>query len=460
MNCRDAVRTIEARLDGAAEEAERRDLEGHLAECPACRRELDERRAFADQVGRSIYHSLRAVVPMPGLKQDCLRALDDQAAPPRRTLRLPWKPFAGAAALAAGVLVVLFAGGFLESAPSAEARELAERRARRDRLAAEVVRCADEVRGAATRLDAKVDAAPAGAVRDAASIWLASTAARLAAAGPEAVPEDPRARVGALSRQLSDRDLGVRGRAVWGFQQLGRPHAPALREAVAGMEGAPRAFAELVLQSIEPEDRPAIDVTVSVDEIEVQVLQFGDGRVKLLHRSGGETQALEARSIAEFRAQHPKLAGQLAIVGVDGDFSVAGLRQRAPARPRPVMYLEEAVWGPVTARQEGTFLKLASESLVLDYLRDGAAPTEAEQRAVAVLRQLGSSGPAPVPTPEAAHVKRLAAELKRLDAAALALERRRVDDELPILEGRWRELVRQLDTLRKAEATLDARKAK
>lgn len=101
MNCDNYLEMLSARLDGALTEAEERELEAHLASCPACRAAEAQLRAL-----RAAFTGLEDVPAPEGLARDVMERVREPE--PRKSVPLFRRPlFKALAGLAAcGLLAV------------------------------------------------------------------------------------------------------------------------------------------------------------------------------------------------------------------------------------------------------------------------------------------------------------------------------------------------------------------
>ncbi len=103
--CESYETLISALLDGALEESERRELEDHLASCPACRAYLEDLKAIQTAIGGL---DVPAPAGFTGKVMDKIRA-ESQPAKKAKTIRFPrWQRWAAAAACCALVLAGLW----------------------------------------------------------------------------------------------------------------------------------------------------------------------------------------------------------------------------------------------------------------------------------------------------------------------------------------------------------------
>src|ERR1043166_6647414 len=63
MKCDDVRPAVDALVDGELAREEERILRGHLAGCPACARDLEERRAFSESLRGAFDRALDAAEP-------------------------------------------------------------------------------------------------------------------------------------------------------------------------------------------------------------------------------------------------------------------------------------------------------------------------------------------------------------------------------------------------------------
>jgi mycothiol system anti-sigma-R factor len=81
MDCREFQKFLHVFLDGEFDERDQGEVQGHLRECAACRRQAEFERWFREGVRRSV----RAEAPPPHLRERILVSLDREASP--RALR-------------------------------------------------------------------------------------------------------------------------------------------------------------------------------------------------------------------------------------------------------------------------------------------------------------------------------------------------------------------------------------
>lgn len=108
MTCKQARRLIHLQLDGELGEAERRELDDHLAGCAHCAR-------LAAELGR-LEGALREGLAAPVPQADLVAGVRQQVAPTRPARRASWRPYALAAA-AVAVAAIVYAVALRPSGP-------------------------------------------------------------------------------------------------------------------------------------------------------------------------------------------------------------------------------------------------------------------------------------------------------------------------------------------------------
>ncbi|MBI4564926.1 MAG: zf-HC2 domain-containing protein [Planctomycetes bacterium] len=458
MMCSEAIRAIEARIDGEISAEERLELEAHLISCPVCRGELEDRRAFSDQLGGLLKSALEPVKSTPSHREECVNRMAVVPLPRRPWLSLP--RMAAALILGLGLGYAISSDRWLGGADATEAREVAALELRREAIDDQLQKVSTLVEDAAGELDRRIPEAPVGSVRDLAALCVASAAARLSEPDAASLPSDPREGARLLAKQISSKDWRVRGRAVWAFRHVNRGHAAHLKGLLANLRGSDRAFAEMVLQNVEREVEPAIEIGIESRDGACTFQQFDDARVRVMQTRDGKQERFEAASLEAFRAQFPHVVYMLQISGVDGDVEVAGLRQASPSvTARPVTYVSAVVWGASAAPVDQVVEAAASEAILADLRRqEQTARDAAVQRAAAALNKIRS-----VHIDRTAQfrldddqIRRRVEELRKLNVERLARERERLTDEVASLEVKFDQMTRQLASLRKVMVTLEA----
>src|SRR5438045_982229 len=111
MTCDEARSAIDALVDRELSREEERVLRAHLDHCPACARELVERRAFSGSVREAFDRGLEAAVPPPGSREQLAERLQARS---RGRVAVPARL---AAALVFGVAIRLAPSGVGASRP-------------------------------------------------------------------------------------------------------------------------------------------------------------------------------------------------------------------------------------------------------------------------------------------------------------------------------------------------------
>lgn len=443
MTCDEAIRAIEALIDHEVGDDERLHLEAHLAECEACRREVDERRAFSDRLRRDLGEAF----PAPA------------AAAPRvvfRPRRIPWLR-------AAAVVLVGMGIGYLASAamifgvPSAEAREVANLSALKDAYESRDGELAAELERAASDLDLRVSRTPDGPRRDAAALCVMHAAAGLAGNESIDLPKEPEARAREVALMMSNGDLATRGRVLHALRGVTPLEVTHIEGQIKNLNGANRTFMELCVKAVQGSSQPAIVLEFNGGEL--KFMQLENGRVRLETTEGASPKIYDGLNILEFRANHPAIAQRFGLQGVDGNFKVGGVHQQASAVEfRPAAYVPAMVWSVPQSGSAGVVDALSVQAVMVDSARSGATVEHTEEVAkefLARIRRVGNGGGAVTPDPE--RVRRYVAEWRKSDAAQLALVREQLRDEMAELERRVEEKRNRLEVLRKACVTLEYR---
>lgn len=444
MTCEEAIRSIEAMLDREIDDDERMQLEAHLAGCESCRRETDERRAFSDRLGRD----LNDAFPLP------------PPAAPRvvfRSRKLPWVRWAAVVIVGIGVGYVGASTGIFAPA-SAEAREVAKLSATKEALEVSNEELAARLQQDASLLDKVVSRTPDGTVKDVGVLAYWHAAAALA--GDEAIdlPQEPEQRVQYVCRQLSQKDWSKRGRAVYALRQLPSTDAPLVENQIINLEGPERTYAELWVRAAQAATEPAISMVVEREGRTLRVTQHRDARVCVEASGAPQPRVYEAPNLMEFRRQHPAVARELQMKGVDGRFCVAGVQQSAPAvETRPIAYVPAVVGSDPSGRPARYMEALAVQAVMADCARAGRSLDEAEKRGLYVLSLVHKVSEAPRAAVQAdpARVKRHLATVRGQDRARLTLTREQLNDEILRLERRLQDMQQRLESVRTALVALE-----
>src|ERR1043166_7562429 len=240
MKCDDVRPAFDALVDGELAREEERILRGHLAGCPACARDLEERRAFSESLRGAFDRALDAAEPPAGTKE---RLAEKLHASSGRRLAVPARL---AAALAFGIAVGLAAWAIGLSRPTKAQTELAARIGKAAASREEIRQMTQDI---AQDLALARKSIPAGDPQDTcAMVFDAGTgviASRMAPAAPKPAPSpvsrDPK---GAIS-------TSVNGIAV-SLSQMGdgrvRLVVPGRTVQTRGMNGLLRRHGDLCVQ--------------------------------------------------------------------------------------------------------------------------------------------------------------------------------------------------------------------
>jgi len=444
VTCDESIRAIEAMLDGEIQGDERFELEAHLAGCESCRREVEERRAFSDRLGRSLHEALGSAAPKA---RPVVR-------PPGR---VPWMRVA--AVLLVGVLVG-YAGtkSRLFQATPAEAREVANLLALKDGYESRERALNSNLETAARTLDGQVARAPEGAVRSVCAMSVANAAYGMAGSEPVDLPAEPEQRWRYVARMLSSQDWSERGQAVSALKRLSSDDVKHLKERAVLLNSANRDVVELMALLADPPKEPAIDVSVESQDRVVRLIQYSDGRIRV-ERAGaapGAPEVYEAANVIEFRALHPIVATNLRLRGVDGDIMVGGVRQRSLAvAPRPSADLPMVVWGAPSA-ESGPTKAMAYQALVTDLVRSGVGSEDALRRAGEIVARMSAMEGAPsvAVRVDPAQVEIHLTIVRHWNQGRLLEERGRLQENLAEMQRRLAETERRLAYVRQAQAIL------
>ncbi len=451
MTCEEAIRAIEAMIDREIDDDERLQLEAHLAGCESCRRETEERRAFSDRIGRDLGDAFR--FPDAGARRVIIR--------PRR---FPWVRAAAVIVVGIAVGYVGSASGFFRPA-TAEAREVANLSALKDAYADRDRELVVLLEREAGQLEGRVARAPDGAVRDATTLCFMNAVTGLAGREPLALPTEPEQRARIVAQQLSSPSLSRRGGAVLALKRLTAADASHIEKQIVHVNGANRTFFELYVKSVQAPTDNATDCTIQTDEGAVRITQRQDGCLRV-EAKGSQAPAVapkpaavyEGVNLLDFQVRYPKVATQLRLRGVDGDFTVYGVHQKAPGvETRPAAFVPAVVWSSPDAKSGEIVEAMSVHAVMSDCARSGRSVEETERKGMEVLRRVHevSTDTARTVRADPERVRILLADFRGLDAPRLALARERLQDEVAELERRVAELERRLDCVRKASVTLE-----
>ena len=438
MTCDEAIRAIEAMIDREIDDDERLQLEAHLAGCETCRREVEERRAFSEKLGRDLNDAFASAAP-----------------PERRVIirprRFPW------ARMAAVVLVGLAVGYVGSSiglfrAATAEAQEVATLSALKEAYEVRNQELETRLERAATALDRRAARVPEGPVRDAATLCVMNAATGLAGSEPlELPPESPERRTRLVANYLSSDDWAKRGLAVQAIRRLATNDLPYMEKQTVSLNGTNRTFYELVIRSMRNSNEPV--VTVEIDK-SLRLVQLQNAGVRV----EAEGQApMVCENLLDLRARYPDFARLYGVKGVDGYFMVAGVVQRAPeVESRPVVYVPAIVWN-VQAAESGAIVKALNVHAVMsENARAGRSLEEIEKRGAEVMRWYARLAKPPVAVEaDPSDVRRHLAALRRADLARLLLAREQLHDDVAALVRHAADMQRRLDCVSTASVTLD-----
>jgi hypothetical protein len=438
VTCDEAIRAIEAMIDREIDDDERMQLEAHLAECEACRRETDERRAFSDRLGRDLDEALRPA-----------------AGAPRRIVfrprRFPWVRAAAVIIVGFGIGYVGSATGFFKTA-TAEAHEVARLSALKDAYQDRNRELAFRVEQEASVLDQRAARAPEGPLRDAVTLSLMNVVSGLAGGESLELPEDPAKRASTVARLLSERKLSRRGLAVQAMRQMSPMDVAHVENQIVNLNGTNRTFTELWVLSVKSPTDPA--VTLEIDGGAMRFVQLQNARVRVVAEGpAAVSKVYEGLNFLDFRARYPDLALQLRLRGTDGNFSVVGVEHNSPAvESRPAVYVPAVIGNDSNDIVEA----LTVQAVMADCARLGGSVDEAERRAREVMRRVHeTTNEARVVTADPERVQRYLASYRKLDGPRLMLARERVQDDMAAEERRLADWEGRLDCLRKAAVTLD-----
>lgn len=442
MTCDEAIRAIDAMLDREIEDDERLQLEAHLGECESCRRETDERRAFSDRIGRDLNEAFRSSAP---------------PAAPRIVIRPRRFPWARAAAIVLAGIAIGYVGsstGFFSPA-SAEAREVAGLSALKDAYEHRDRELVARLERVTTDLDRRAARAPEGPLRDATSLAVAYATTGLAPSETLVLPQEPAARARALAMHMSSESLARRGQAVLALRKLAAADVPHMERQLAVLNGTNRTLTDLWVKSVQaaPESAVAVDIDVPT----LRVTQFRDARFRVESTAAAAPKVYECMNILEFRTRYGDLASRLALRGVDGNFTVAGVHCNAPAvENRPVAYVPAVVGSSPGADSGAVVEALTVHAVMAHCAAAGRTLEEAEQKGLEVMRRVQEvSLPPAAVRADPERVRNYLVVLRKVGQERLALTREKLNDELAELERRVAATEQRIECVRKAAMTLE-----
>jgi len=309
MTCDEARSALDALLDGELKSPREEALQGHLASCAACARELEERRAFSATLRDAFGRALEDVESSPAERHGLAKRM---LAASRRRALFPAK-LAAAVMVGLAVGIAAYASGLLgPRALSPERREVADLVSEADVRARQI----DFLnREAAADLQKAHEAAARGPENPAvrlASLQL-SHFEQLMAPGPATARS-----MADLVAATASADLAARGAAKKSLRELPPERLEELKRAAANTAECDRLYVGQVISELEDRGRPAASVAIVISQSEdggkVEFRQHGNGRVEL---SVPGLKA-EARSVADLLNRHADVCRRFGIAGREG----------------------------------------------------------------------------------------------------------------------------------------------
>jgi anti-sigma factor RsiW len=346
MTCQEIRPALDAIADGELAREEERVLRAHLDGCPACARDLAERRIFSDSLRRSFDRVLDVAEPPPGTRERLAERLHGAS---RRRLAVPARL---AAVLVFGLAVGLGAWAVGMSRPTRLQVELAGRIRDGELNRARIGALTQEI---GLDLEQALRVVPAADPQDSTALVVKQGAVVI-----ESRMAEPSVKGTAqLVADTASRDPGVRSSARSALRRLEPSRLEELRCAAKEAPMQDVAFVEQVLAELEdraqPSERRTIEISKSVNGVTVAFSQLGDGRVRLA--VPGRT--LESRSMEDLLRQHPDVCAQYRVAGRDGFVTIDGsnaavdLRGQLDLLFRTGRWTDEVQWDAYRAWASG-----------------------------------------------------------------------------------------------------------
>jgi hypothetical protein len=327
MTCGEARPAIDAWADGELAREEERVLRAHLGACPACTRELGERRAFSGSLREAFDRGLEAAEPPPGARE--LLAGRLQAASRGRFTA----PARLAAALVFGVAIGLGAWAVGMSRPTRLQAEVAAKIRDRRVNEAEVGRLTREIE---QDVQKAVDSAPPAGLLEVIRQGARVIESRIAEPADKGLPQ--------LVADTVSRDPRVRAAARSALRLLGPTRIDDLKRVVRESPEGDASFLEQVVEELEdraqPVERGQVSISKTVNGATIAFTQLRDGRVRLAVPG----RSIEEPSMAVLLGRHPELCRQVGLSGRDGAVTLDGTPAAVDLRGQLQLLFRTGSW--------------------------------------------------------------------------------------------------------------------
>lgn len=338
-DCTRARSAIEALIDGELGIAEEADLQTHLAGCPACSKDLEERRAFSVSLGTALRQS------MPRTTAEEKKALVDRLA---RRPGFQWLRLAATVLVALSVAIAGYASGVFgpkaDRTADAYVKATAETVANRDAAQARYEELISQLEKMTDELRDQLPVENPTQAEQTAQIELAALEDRICeVAYPGPVTGTVDEYIEALS---SDKAL-ERAKARRALRKLGPESMPAVEAALNRVSKSDRWFLEYLLRRKEASKEPTNEIVQSNGDVTIEFRQFGDAKVQIVIKQGDKTQTIEADCMRELQKKHDKFCKQYGISGRDGAVQVGDAPLEAPFEEQlGIAYGHDEDYGP------------------------------------------------------------------------------------------------------------------
>ena len=327
MTCDEARPAIDALVDGELAREEERVLRAHLGACPACTRELGERRAFSGSLRKAFDRGLEAAEPPPGARELLAGRLH---AVSRGRFAAPARL---AAALVFGVAIGLGAWAVGMSRPTRLQEEVAGKIRDRRVNEAEVGQLTREIE---QDVQKAVDSAPPADLQEVIRQGARVIESRIAEPADKGLPQ--------LVADTVSRDPRVRAAARSALRLLGPARIDDLRRAASESPQGDAGFLEQIVEELEdraqPVERGRVSISKTVNGATIAFTQLRDGRVRLAVPG----RSIEEPNMAELLRRHSELCRQYGLSGRDGAVTLDGTPAAVELRGQLQLVFRTGTW--------------------------------------------------------------------------------------------------------------------
>jgi len=305
MSCTEVRTSLDALLDGELDAGDERTVRAHLASCPSCASELEERRAFSESLARSLERALDGVESGDEARHRTVERMT-VAARARASL-LPRAAAAAVVGIAAGLVAWALA-----SRPTPEQRDVARRLREAEARDLQVRDLRDQ---ASRELEFVRQTVTVDRAEHPAAVALNVALSNLEDWLEPAAPRAPLAQLVADTASPDGNARAASQKALW---RLGTESLEEFGQAVRLAEKADWKFVTRVLNDLKSRARAgegrSVAVSQVVNGVSVSVTQGTDGRVRVVLPDT----TLDARSMGELLEKHGEVCRKYGIRGHEG----------------------------------------------------------------------------------------------------------------------------------------------